>query len=82
MAQEHGEAFRAGLNNGRLDAAWRALEAAMRQWLSRRSGHMQPVERRYAATRWQASRPRATGAAGEASDWVADAALLRLRRVG
>ena len=53
----------------------------MRQWLSRRSGHMQPVERRYAATRWQASRPRATGAAGEASDKASDAALLRLRRL-
>ena len=81
VAQEHGEAFRAGLHDGRLDAAWRALEAAMRQWLSRRSGHMQPVERWYAATRWQASRPRATGVAGEASDVVADAALLRLRRL-
>eukprot|EP00969_Alexandrium_andersonii_P322875 14266456-Alexandrium_andersonii.AAC.1 len=44
-------------------------------------GHLQPLERQYACARWQSCRPRAIGAAGEACDRAADAALLRLRRL-
>ncbi|CAK0871936.1 unnamed protein product, partial [Prorocentrum cordatum] len=42
---------------------------------------LEPLVRQYAGTKWHASRPRASGAGGEASDKVADAALLRARRL-
>ncbi|CAK0881315.1 unnamed protein product [Prorocentrum cordatum] len=58
-----------------------AVEAAMREWLSRRMRCLGPLARQRADARWRARRPRASGAGGEASDEAADAALHRMPRL-
>jgi ribonuclease HI len=77
----HEPAFSAALASGNFDASWRALESAMRQWLSKRRGDEHAPERQYAHAEWRAEAPRASGSDGEAQGRAADIALLRLRRL-
>lgn len=79
--QRFGEDFRQRLAEGDLERAWGALESAMRAWLASRRGLAAPPPRPHAAVEWRAERPPTAGGGGDAASAMADAALLRLRRL-
>eukprot|EP00974_Lingulodinium_polyedra_P062388 6023861-Lingulodinium_polyedra.AAC.1 len=58
-----------------------AFEAAADEWLWRRLGRDGDPAERPAPAQWRAPAPRQSGAAGEAADREADAALLKVRRL-
>eukprot|EP00974_Lingulodinium_polyedra_P025685 2481775-Lingulodinium_polyedra.AAC.1 len=62
---------------GRIGRAMAAFEAAADEWLWRRLGRDGEPAERPAPAQWRAPAPRQTGAAGEAADREADAALLK-----
>ena len=70
----------AALAAGDTAEAWRALEFAMREWLSSRAGLADVPARPHAHARWRLAHPRASGSGRDASSHAADAALLRWRR--